>query len=219
MALEIRKAVRRALPMQIAFYSQQGAGKTFSALMLAAGLVPDGKQVGVLDSERGRASLYADNKKIMAALPQGFDVAEIENPYHPKKYTEAIEEFESRGYGALVIDSGSDSWDVPKLLYERVLVEDGRIVGHAGVRMVPETCLVLAKAHPAARMRWLRILQAELLAWMHDTGYRRITALVAPKIERGFLRRLESLGWKEGYQSAIFLAEGEHVDGNGSTER
>ena len=113
MALEIRKAVRRALPMQIAFYSQQGAGKTFSALMLAAGLVPDGKQVGVLDSERGRASLYADNKKIMAALPQGFDVAEIENPYHPKKYTEAIEEFESRGYGALVIDSGSDSWDGP----------------------------------------------------------------------------------------------------------
>ena len=95
--------------------------------------------------------------------------------------------------------------DVPKLLYERVLVEDGRIVGHAGVRMVPETCLVLAKAHPAARMRWLRILQAELLAWMHDTGYRRIIALVAPKIERGFLRRLRSLGWLEGYQSAIFL--------------
>lgn len=102
--------------------------------------------------------------------------------------------------------------DVPKLLYERVLVEDGRIVGHAGVRMVPETCLVLAKAHPAARMRWLRILQAELLAWMHDTGYRRIIALVAPKIERGFLRRLRSLGWKEGYQSAIFLAEDEHVE-------
>jgi hypothetical protein len=61
-------------------------------------------------------------------------------------------------------------------------------------------------------MRWLRILQAELLAWMNETGYKRIIALVAPKIERGFLRRLASLGWKEGYQSAIFLAEDERED-------
>jgi hypothetical protein len=101
---------------------------------------------------------------------------------------------------------------VPKLVYERVLVEDGRIVGHAGVRMVPEVVLALAKGHPAAKMRWLRILQAELLAWMNETGYKRIIALVAPKIERGFLRRLASLGWKEGYQSAIFLAEDERED-------
>ena len=99
---------------------------------------------------------------------------------------------------------------VPKLLYERVLVEDGRIVGHAGVRMVPEACIVLAKGHPAARMHWIRELQGELLRYMIDTGYKRIVALVAPKIERGFLRRLKSLGWKEGYQSAIFLAEGEN---------
>ena len=99
---------------------------------------------------------------------------------------------------------------VPKLVYERVLVEDGRIVGHAGVRMVPEVVLALAKGHPAARMRWLRVIQGEFLAWLNDTGYRRIIALVAPKIERGFLRRLRSLGWHEGCQSAIFLAEGEH---------
>ncbi len=98
----------------------------------------------------------------------------------------------------------------PKLLYERVLVEDGRIVGHAGVRMVPEVTLTLAKGHPAARMRWLRLFHVELLRYVIDTGYKRIIALVAPKIERGFLRRLKSLGWKEGYQSAIFLAEGEN---------
>jgi hypothetical protein len=102
--------------------------------------------------------------------------------------------------------------DVPKLIYERVLVEDGRIVGHAGIRMVPEVVLALAKGHPAAKMHWLRTFHAELLAWMNETGYKRIIALVAPKIERGFLRRLASLGWKEGYQSAIFLAEDERED-------
>jgi hypothetical protein len=100
--------------------------------------------------------------------------------------------------------------DVPKLDREWVLVEDGRIVGHGGFRMVPEACLKLAKGHPAARMHWLRTFQARQLAWMNETGYRRIIALVAPKIERGFLRRLASLGWLEGLQSAIFLAEGEH---------
>ena len=99
---------------------------------------------------------------------------------------------------------------VPQLDHEWVLVEDGRIVGHGGFRMVPEACLMLAEGHPAAKMHWLRTFQAQQLAWMLETGYKRIIALVAPKIERGFLRRLVSLGWKEGFQSAIFLAEGEH---------
>ena len=97
--------------------------------------------------------------------------------------------------------------EVPKLIYDRVLVEDGRIVGYAGIRMVPEAVLVLAKGHPAAKMHWLRMLQDELVQYVIETGFKRIIALVAPKIERGFLRRLRSLGWQEGYQSAIFLAE------------
>jgi len=96
---------------------------------------------------------------------------------------------------------------VPKLLYERVLVEDGRIVGHAGVRMVPEAVLVLAKGHPASRLHWLKVLQQQLLIWMHETKHTRVISLVAPKIERSFLRRLESLGWHEGCQTAILLSE------------
>ena len=101
--------------------------------------------------------------------------------------------------------------NVPKLLYERVLEEGGRVVGHAGVRMVPEACLVLAKGHPAARMNWIRTLQGELLRWMNGTGNKRIIALVAPKIARAYLRRLASIGWLEGYQSAVFL-EGDEYD-------
>ena len=99
--------------------------------------------------------------------------------------------------------------DVPQLLYERVLVQDGIIVGHAGIRMVPEAVLVLSEGHPAARMNWLRQMQGGLLEWVNATGAKRVIALVAPKIEHGFVRRLKSLGWQEGYQSAIFLAEGD----------
>lgn len=103
------------------------------------------------------------------------------------------------------------SGDVPKFFYERILTEDGRIVGHAGIRLVPEASLALAKGHPAARLHWLKMLQGEFLRFLNETGYKRVIALVAPKIERAYMRRLKSLGWHEGYQSAIFLAEDEHV--------
>lgn len=110
--LAIKKAVRRSLPLQIAFYAPQGSGKTLSALLLAAGLAPNGK-VAVIDTERGRASLYADNKRVRAALPNGFDVIELDQPYHPSRYMEAIDLAESNGYKVCIIDSGSDSWDGP----------------------------------------------------------------------------------------------------------
>lgn len=112
MTLEFKKAVRRALPLQVAFYGPSGSGKTMSALLFAAGLSPNGK-VAVIDTERGRASLYSDNRKILAALPNGFDVLELDAPYHPQRYIEAIDIAESGGYKVLLIDSGSDSWDGP----------------------------------------------------------------------------------------------------------
>jgi hypothetical protein len=110
--MQIAKAVRRALPMQLAFYGPSGSGKTLSALLMAAGLSPNGK-VAVIDTERGRASLYADNKRVTSALPNGFDVTELDQPYHPQRYIEAMDLVEGNGYEVCIIDSGSDSWDGP----------------------------------------------------------------------------------------------------------
>lgn len=110
---EIKKAVRRALPMQIAFYGPSGSGKTFSALLFAAGLAGPSGRVAVIDTERGRASLYADNKKILAALPGGFDVVELDAPYHPRRFIEAIDAVEDAKYSVCLIDSSSDAWDGP----------------------------------------------------------------------------------------------------------
>jgi|SRR5579872_2797827 len=110
--LEIRKAVRRAIPMQIGFYAPSGAGKTLSAILMAAGLSPKQKIV-IVDTERSRASLYSDNKRVLAVLPNGFDVIELDPPYHPKRYIEAFDLAESSGYEVVIVDSGSDSWDGP----------------------------------------------------------------------------------------------------------
>ena len=113
MALEIKRAMRRALPMQLAFYGPSGSGKTFSALKFAAGILGPNEKVVIIDTERGRGSLYADNKKILADLPGGYDVLELDAPYHPKRFIEALDVCENAGYKVCLIDSASDSWDGP----------------------------------------------------------------------------------------------------------
>ena len=113
MAFEIKKAVRRALPLQIAFVGPTNSGKTLSALLFAAGLVGPNDKVVVIDTERGRASLYADNKRVQNALPHGFDVIELDSPYHPQRFIEALDAAEQAGYRVCLIDSFSDSWDGP----------------------------------------------------------------------------------------------------------
>ena len=110
--MEIKRAVRRALPLQIALCGPSGSGKTCSALQMAAGLVANPKVV-VIDTERGRASLYADNKRVLSVLPNGFDVLDLDAPYHPERYIQAIDTCERAGYNVCIIDSASDSWDGP----------------------------------------------------------------------------------------------------------
>lgn len=113
MAFQIKKAERRALPLQVAFIGPQNSGKTWGALMFAAGLVP-GKKICVIETERGRTQMYADDPDLLKVMPMGFDVIELGKPYHPQRVIEAMETLESSGKYALgLLDSGSDHWDGP----------------------------------------------------------------------------------------------------------
>jgi len=103
-AIPIKKAVRQNVPALIGLSGQSGSGKTYSALLLASGMA-DGRKIGFIDTESGRASLYAD------VLPEGFDVYEMCPPFGPRRYIEAIEAFERDGYGVLIIDSMSHAWE------------------------------------------------------------------------------------------------------------
>lgn len=99
MTLAFRKAVKTDAKLRMAILGPSGAGKTWTALAVAAGL--DKGKVALIDTERGSASKYADEFD--------FDVLELDS-YHPDNYIAAIKAAEEAGYGVCIIDSLSHAW-------------------------------------------------------------------------------------------------------------
>ncbi len=102
MGLAFKKAERKQAKLRLALTGPSGAGKTYSALLMAAGL---GKRIAVIDTENHSASLYAG----LPGIPE-FDVIDIEPPYTIDKYLEAITAAVDAKYDVLVIDSISHAW-------------------------------------------------------------------------------------------------------------
>jgi hypothetical protein len=120
--IAITPARRRRVPFIGSLSSVSGGGKTYSALLLAAGLAGRGKgkkggKIGFLDTENGRGLMYADDPDIIEALGAredgyaDYDYAELREPFAPGRYTEHIQAFEKFGIEVLVIDSVSHEWE------------------------------------------------------------------------------------------------------------
>ena len=93
-----RKATKETTKLRAAIFGASGAGKTFSALRIAAGI---GGPIAVIDTERGSASKYADRFS--------FDVLDLAHAAIPD-YQGAIKAAAEAGYPVLVIDSLSHGW-------------------------------------------------------------------------------------------------------------
>jgi len=104
MAFTIRPAQRSDSKALIGLYGQSGSGKTMSALLLARGLVGTGKIV-LIDTEAGRGSLYAD------VIPGGYETIDLDPPFSPARYIEAIEAAEGAGAACIIVDSMSHEWE------------------------------------------------------------------------------------------------------------
>lgn len=111
MELQFKKAVRKSVPLIMSISGTSGSGKTYSAILLAAGLAGPNGKVGFIDTENQRGCFYADSPGIMAALPQGFQILDLDAPFSPSRYIEAIDAAEKAGINVLVIDSGSHEWE------------------------------------------------------------------------------------------------------------
>ncbi|MBN7759327.1 AAA family ATPase [Nitratireductor aquimarinus] len=102
--MKIERAVREKTFTLTSIAGPSGAGKTYSALLYARGLVgPDGK-IGFIDTENKRSRFYAD-------VAGGFDVIDLDPPFTSQRYIEAINAFEDAGYTAIIIDSISHEWE------------------------------------------------------------------------------------------------------------
>lgn len=103
--LNIRPAVRGGSKVVIAIAGTSGSGKTYTALKIARGMVQTPNQIGFLDSENMRGSLYAD------ILDGPFQIADLYPPFSPSRYAAAIKEFQDAGVKVLVIDTTSHEWE------------------------------------------------------------------------------------------------------------
>jgi len=97
--VQFKKAERKKAKLRLALAGPAGSGKTYGALLVAFGL---GGRVAMIDTENHSGELYSHLGD--------YDVAVIDPPFVPEKYTEAIREAESLGYDTIIIDSLSHAW-------------------------------------------------------------------------------------------------------------
>ena len=101
--MKLQKATRKKVKLRLGLSAVSGGGKTYSALLLAKGLVGDLSKVAVIDTENGSASLYAHLGE--------FSTIELSAPYTPERYIEAIQACEQAGIECIIIDSITHEWD------------------------------------------------------------------------------------------------------------
>lgn len=89
--------------MRVGLNAPSGAGKTYSALLLARGIASDWSKVALIDTENGSGELYSHLGP--------YNVLTLEAPFSPERYVEAIKAVEAAGMEVLVIDSVTHEWD------------------------------------------------------------------------------------------------------------
>lgn len=108
---QVKDAVRETVPVLACIYGPTGSGKTFSGLLLAAGLAGPSGVVGMVDTEKKRGSLYADDPAIRAAMPGGkYKRVDLSAPYTPACYIKALKALEAAGCTVALVDSGTHEW-------------------------------------------------------------------------------------------------------------
>lgn len=120
MTFTFRPAVRENTPLIVGIAGPTKSGKSFSALRLAIGLA-DGGTIAMLNAEGKRGEQYADNFKYVNC--------NIEPPYSPERYTEALLAMAEIKPAVGIVDSASHMHDGPGGLLEYHDAELKRLSG------------------------------------------------------------------------------------------
>lgn len=120
MSFQFRPAAKVDLKVFLGLAGPSGSGKTYSALLIAKGLVGLGK-VFVIDTENGRALHYADRFQFMHA--------NMDAPFTPQKYLDAVKAAVAAGAECVVIDSASHMHEGEGGILEMQAAEHQRMGG------------------------------------------------------------------------------------------
>ncbi|GAG93238.1 unnamed protein product, partial [marine sediment metagenome] len=101
--MKLQKAKRQNVKLRIGLSSPSGFGKTYSALLLAYGITGDWSKIAVIDTENNSAQLYSNLGE--------FNTIDLQPPYHPNRYIEAIKTCEDAEIEVIIIDSITHEWD------------------------------------------------------------------------------------------------------------
>lgn len=100
--MTLRKATRQKAKIRLGLSAPAGAGKTYSALLIASGMTSWDK-IALIDTENGSGDLYSDLGE--------YNVLPLTAPYTPEKYIQAIKTCEDAGMEVIIIDSITHEWD------------------------------------------------------------------------------------------------------------
>lgn len=101
--MQLKKATRRKVKLKAGLFGTSGSGKTYSALLLAHGMVDDWTKIAVIDTENGSADLYSHLGD--------YNTLTLAPPFAPWRYIEAIRACEAAGMEVIIIDSISHEWE------------------------------------------------------------------------------------------------------------
>lgn len=156
MTIQIEEATRQGMIPLIGVYGNSGTGKTHSALLLARGLAGPDKEIGIIDTERKRSGA------LVGLIPGNFKRINLEAPFTPESYRDAIQAAEEAGWACAVIDSMTHEWDGEGGVLEMQEDELQRMAGTDYSRR--EACKMAAWIAPKKRHKALvaHILRARI---------------------------------------------------------
>ena len=101
--MKLQKAQRSQVKLRLGLSGASGFGKTYSALLLAYGITNDWSKIAVIDTENNSANLYAHIGD--------FNTINLNEPYAPERYIEAIKTCENASMEVIIIDSITHEWN------------------------------------------------------------------------------------------------------------
>lgn len=101
--MELQQAKRSIVKIKAGIQAPSGAGKTMSALLIAKGLCGDWSKICVIDTENKSAHLYAHLGS--------YKVLNLEPPFTPERYIEAIDVCLKAQAEVIILDSVSHEWE------------------------------------------------------------------------------------------------------------